>query len=452
MACDKKIVLVGAGSQAFGMKTMASLIWNLDIFDGATICLHDINNEELKRTKALADVAIKQLSEIPPEENEMPHGSFKIEATLNRKEAFENADFIVSSIEINRYPLWKMDYEVPVALGSTQIYGENGGPGGFFHACRVIPPVLEIAQDAWDICPRAYFFNYTNPMIRVTSAIQRVLPKLRAYGLCHEFLGMRGRIISMWQDRFGKFIREKFDNYCDMITAGLNHFAFVQKLVDKSTGENLLPDLPSRFRKHFGASQPLNMYLAERYGQVAYTEDSHSGEYIPWARAISKVYGYNWDEHQKQDAKRRADLNANLARGVDFFWWLERSSERVVDIIKGILTDAMYVEGAINVPNTNGLLSFLPTDIAVEVPARIDATGIHGQSITSIPKGIQGLLRHEAIVSDLCIEAAISGDKDIALQALLADGTCSSPEIAEKILKTMLVKQRQYLPQFFKNT
>ncbi len=450
MPCEKKIVLVGAGSQAFGMKTMAGLIWELKTFDGATICLHDINAEELKRTKALADVAVKQLSEVPPEEDSVPHGTFKIEATLDRKKAFEHADFIVSSIEINRYPLWKDDYNVPVELGSTQIYGENGGPGGFFHACRVIPPIIEITQDAWDICPRAYFFNYTNPMIRVTSAIHRAVPKLHAYGLCHEFLGMRSRIISMWQDRFGKLTREKFENYCEMVTAGLNHFAFVQKLVDKKTGDNMLPDLPARLREHFGDSQPLNIYLAEHYGQVAYTEDSHSGEYIPWARAISKVHGYNWDEHQKQDDKRRSELNANLTRGAEFFWWLERSSERVVDIIKGMMTNAGYVEGAVNVSNADGVLSFLPKDIAVEVPTMVDATGLHGQSITSIPKGIQGLLRHEAIVSDLGVEAALTGDRDLALQALLADGTCPTPEIADKILKTMLQKQKKYLPKFSK--
>ncbi len=80
----------------------------------------------------------------------------------------------------------------------------------------------------------------------------------------------------------------------------------------------------------------------------------------------------------------------------------------------------------------------------------VDATGLHGQSITSIPKGIQGLLRHEAIVSDLGVEAALTGDRDLALQALLADGTCPTPEIADKILKTMLQKQKKYLPKFSK--
>ncbi|HMF33359.1 MAG TPA: hypothetical protein VKK79_18175, partial [Candidatus Lokiarchaeia archaeon] len=367
MPCDKKIVLVGAGSQAFGMKTMTALIWELGTFDGATICLHDINEKELQRTKALADIAVTQLAEVPADEEDMPHGTFTIESTLDRKEAFQNADFIVSSIEVNRYPLWKMDYEVPVALGSTQIYGENGGSGGFFHACRVAPIVVEIAQDAYDICPNAFFFNYTNPMIRVTTAVHRAVPKLRTIGLCHEFLGMRGRVLRMWRKELGPLVRENFEDELEMVTAGLNHFAFVQKLVRTTTGEDLLPELPGRMHAMFDEEQPLNMYLLDHFGQAAYTEDSHSGEYIPWARALSNVYGYNWDEHQRSDAQHREDFTQNLNRGTNFFWWLERSGERVVNIMKGILNDSGYLEGAVNILNADGLLPFLPGGIAVEV-------------------------------------------------------------------------------------
>jgi alpha-galactosidase len=275
------------------------------------------------------------------------------------------------------------------------------------------------------------------------------VPKLRAIGLCHEFLGMRGRVIQMWRDEVGSLQRENFETEFDMVTAGLNHFAFVQKLVRRATGEDLLPELPARMHPMFGESQPLNMYLLDHYGQAAYTEDSHSGEYIPWARHISNIYGYNWDENQRSDAKQREEILKNLESGPNFFWWLERSGERVAEIIKGILDDTGYVEGAVNIPNAEGLLPFLPGNIAVEVPAVIDAQGLHGQEITTLPKGIQGLLRHEAVVSDLGIEAALTGDKDVALQALLADGTCPTPEIAENILNTMLEKQRKYLPQFF---
>lgn len=446
---DVKIVLVGAGSQSFGMKTMQNLIWRMDTFNGATICLHDINPKELERTRALAELANKQLAEIPADEPDMPHGQFKIEATLDRKEAFENATFVVSSIEINRYPLWKQDYYVPIEYGSTQIYGENGGPGGFFHAARVIPPVVEIARDVADICPDAWFFNYTNPMIRVCTAVQRAVPKVKYCGLCHEFLAMAIRVKRMFGDLEGYDKDVNFRENFRMTTAGLNHFAFLQALEFRPTGEDLLPRVPARVREHFGASNPLMVYLLEHYGQVPYTEDSHSGEYISWARGIANVYGYNWDRHQASNARKRAEISGILEGGNEFFWWLTPTQERVVDIMKGILNDEGYRELAVNVGNEPGYIPGLPANVTVEVPARVDKHGLHGETITTIPDGIMHLLRHEAMVSDLAVEAALTGDRDTALQALLMDGTIPSPGAAEKILQVILEKQAEYLPQFF---
>lgn len=448
---DVKVVLVGAGSQAFGMKTMTNLIWSLDVFDGATVCLHDVDEGELKRTRGLAELANRQLAEIPPDEEGVPHGQFKIEATTDRREAFENADFIVSSIEINRYPLWKEDYEVPVSLGSTQIYGENGGPGGLFHACRVIPPVVEICQDVEDVCPDAWFFNYTNPMIRVCTAIQRATPKVKFCGLCHEFLGMVNRVNQMFKDRLGGGKKERpFVENFHMTTAGLNHFAFLQELRDQETGEDLLPEIGPRLERHFAQKNPLMWFLFQKFGQVVYTDDSHSGEYVGWAREISTVRGYDWDRHQALDAKRREDVTRILEGGAEFYWWMSLVNERVVDIMKGLLTDDRgYRELAVNVGNDAGLIPGIPSDMVVEVPALVSKGGIRGERITTIPKGVLGLLRHEAAVSDLAVEAALTGDRDVALQALLLDGTVPTPEIAEKILKTMLERQKKYLPQFW---
>ncbi|MHA1821062.1 MAG: family 4 glycosyl hydrolase [Promethearchaeota archaeon] len=447
---EKKFVLVGAGSQSFGMKTMTNLIWDVSLFDGSTICLHDINETELKRTKMLADLAIKQLEDIAkdPEETELPKGTFKIEATLDRKEAFENADFIISSIEINRYPLWKQDYYMPVERGSSQIYGENGGPGGLFHSLRIIPPIVEITKDVEDICPDAFFFNYSNPMSRVTLAIKRATPKVKFAGLCHEFIGMKRRIEKMYADYLPKdYSTKDFEKVFRMTTAGLNHFAFLQELIHLESNKDLLPEIEPRLKKHYSERNPLMYYLYNKFGQVPYTEDSHSGEYIGWARGISNVYGYNWDEHQRADENRRKEMMKNLEKGTEFFWWLQPTEERVVEIIKGIVFDKGYRELAVNIPN-DGYLPFLWNDVVVEVPAKIDKYGFHGETINTIPKGIQGLLRQEAIQHDLCVEAALTGDKDVLLQALLLDHNIHSHTSAEKIMKDMLEKQKKYLPQF----
>ena len=153
---DKRIVLIGAGSTSFGPSTLLDL-YQSNLLQDSTIVLHDINNEHLEI-----------IFELVQAENKIHSNYFNIERTTDRKEALNGADFIISSIEVgDRYKLWREDYNIPRKYGSTQILGECGGPGATMHAFRVIPPILEIVKDVRDICPNAFFINFSNPMARV---------------------------------------------------------------------------------------------------------------------------------------------------------------------------------------------------------------------------------------------------------------------------------------------
>jgi alpha-galactosidase len=172
---DKKIVLVGAGSTSFGPATINDLFFS-EVLTGSTITLHDINKEKLE-----------MMYELCVKENQMRNNKFNIERTTQRKDAFKGADFIISSIEVGeRYTLWRQDREIPRKYGSTQILGECGGPGGTFHAFRIIPPIVDIVEDAEKICPNAFFINFSNPMSRVCLAIKRSTQNLKFIGLCHQ--------------------------------------------------------------------------------------------------------------------------------------------------------------------------------------------------------------------------------------------------------------------------
>jgi len=120
-----KIVLIGAGSANFGLGVMGDLLKS-QVFAGSTICLHDINAEALARTETFGRRYI--------EAQNLPH---KLEATTDRKSALQGADFCIISIEVgNRFDLWEQDWHIPQQYGIRQVYGENGGPGGFAHAAR----------------------------------------------------------------------------------------------------------------------------------------------------------------------------------------------------------------------------------------------------------------------------------------------------------------------------
>ena len=169
---NKKIVLIGAGSTSFG-PPMFNDIYLSDVLEGSTIALHDIDKDKLEMIYELLMV-----------ENEIHNNKFVLERTVDRIKALKDADFIVNSIEVgDRMELWRQDYEIPRRHGSTQILGECGGPGGTFHAWRIIPPIVEIVKDAEKICPNAFFINFSNPMSRVCLAIKRSVKRLKFVGL-----------------------------------------------------------------------------------------------------------------------------------------------------------------------------------------------------------------------------------------------------------------------------
>lgn len=124
-----------------------------------------------------------------------------------------------------------------------------------------------------------------------------------------------------------------------------------------------------------------------------------------------------------------------------------RSGERAFDIIGGILSDSNHSELAVNIRN-DSLISNLPQDAIVEVPAAVGSDGIAGVDIGRLPSGIAALCRTQVGIQELVVEAAVKGDRRMALQALLADPVIPSFDAAEKILDELLALEADYLPQF----
>jgi len=166
-----KIVLIGAGSFSFGTMTVRDLLEAPEM-RGSEIVLVDLNEERLDRMYRLA----RRL-------NETWQGEMKITATTDRREALPGADIVVGAVERNRYPLWQLDIEIPRKHGCGDLYGETGGPGGFFHTLRQVPLLLEIAQDIEELCPDAWFVNMSNPESRLTLALTRYT-NVKTVGVC----------------------------------------------------------------------------------------------------------------------------------------------------------------------------------------------------------------------------------------------------------------------------
>jgi alpha-galactosidase len=410
-----RIVLIGAGSAQFGLSTLTD-IFGSQALRGSTIVLHDINPAALERIRKVGQQHI--------DSHQLP---FTLEATTSRPEALQGADFCVISIEVgNRFVLWEQDWYIPLQYGIRQVYGENGGPGGLFHALRIVPSILDICADVQRYCPDAFVFNFSNPMSRICTTVGRKYLELRFVGLCHgigsldnDLPGMLGRP------------REAFE----VVAGGLNHFSFLLEARDAATGRDVYPEIRAAAPSYFGDQREhaLVLFLLEQFGHLPIVSDSHVGEYMQWAHDVVDHQGilsfYAW---YKQYCADKVYVLGEI------------SHERVVPIIEGIVGDTGQHELAVNVMNA-GYIAELPNDIAVEVPATVDTAGAHPEALPTLPKGIAGLLRNQVAVHDLTAEAILTGSRHAALQALLVDPVVHSARAAEQTLETILARQSDYL-------
>ncbi len=443
---EKRIVLIGAGSAQFGYGTMGD-IFQSKVLEGSHVVLHDINPDSLDVVERTGQTFIQ--------ENDLP---YTLSATTSRAEALAGADFCISSIEVGgRFALWEQDWHTAQQYGIRQVYGENGGPGGLFHSLRIIPPILEICADVRAICPDAVVLNFSNPMSRICTTVHRKFPDLQFIGLCHEIASLRRHL--------PRILGVPYDEL-EITAGGLNHFSVLLAATYKSTGKDAYPEIREKAPGYFGDMPSLSAVfkyaketgrwprseedlkhietepwperglfkvILEQFGYLPITTDSHFGEYIQWAHDIVEHKGivdfYRFYKTHLSQIEPRSDL---------------RLRERVVPIIEGILTDAGYVEEAVNLPN-DGLIANLPDWIVVEVPATVDKDGVHGVPLGELPRGFAGLLYNQVAVHDMTAEAVLTGSRQAALQALLVDPIVDQYGAAEALLDTMLELQGDYL-------
>ena len=432
-----KIVLIGAGSAIFGLGTISD-IFNSSILRGATITLHDIDLKALKKTQHLAEKFKDEFSR-----------DFKIEVTGDRKDALKDANFVIISIEIGRrFDLWEQDWKIPLQYGFKQIYGENGGPGGLFHALRIIPPILEICEDIQEISPNAFVFNYSNPMQRICHAVTSKYPSLNFVGLCHE--------INSMTDQLPVLMGTDFSNI-EFRAGGLNHLSILLEVRYKDTGKDGYPIIHNKCKEFYtkivnqyddyhiskpGAERGVFFELYRTYGYLPITVDSHLGEYIQWAHSIADHDGIN--EFYNNYKKKCLNFHEGTSSYTKFFDPKRKIRERIIPIIEAIIQDSDAEEAAVNIPN-NDLIFDLPKDIVVEVPAKINKSGANGVCLKGFPSAFGRLLNNQVGVIKLTTDAILKKSKHSVYQALLADPVVDNPAAASNLLDTMLETQKEYL-------
>lgn len=443
------ITVIGAASTTFGPKVLRDILNHREVWDG-TFRFVDINERRLEVYDRLA----RRISDVLEE-------PVAIQSTLDRREVLAGSDYVIISVDTGHYNTWQMDFSIPVELGIRQVTGELGGPGGLFHSLRQIPLHLEIARDIEELCPEAMVMVCSNPLNRICLAMERYADLGQIVGLCH------GAEMALYL-YLNRVLGIDGDDM-DITAAGTNHFTWTLDLRRKSTGEDLYPLMEERLAQIESGAQPLSRKLLEVYGYFPACLDDHFGEYVPYAHEFCGLEGLDFGGRLDQEEKRWQYLSDLAEDKVQWDRYEQYLGDQAVfseelrlddlfkprtwadtlafPIIAAIESHVLHRMPAVDLMN-DGIITNLPPGVFVEAPAVVDGSGIHPLCIGDLPKPLAAFCRRDVDQMELTVEAAVMGDRNLVLQAMLLDPVVDSVSAAEKVLEAMLEAHAQFLPQF----
>ncbi len=449
----QKMVLVGAGSAMFTQGIVIDWIKQQPEGDWE-IALVDINPVILEAT----DKMVRKYMEAADR-------PAKITAAVDRRDVLDGATIIICTIGVGSRRAWEQDVFVPREFGIFQPVGDSVGPGGVSRSMRMIPPMVDIATDCDRMCPNARFINYGNPMTAVIRALWRKT-NVRPVGLCH------GTHDTMrWLARFAGVPEEGITGSW----AGLNHLTWILEL--RSEGRDVWPLVRKSLaegrargidktswanawgqEKNPGMlTHPFSWELFDEFGAFPAPMDRHVTEFF-WERFPGgKYYGstlgvdaYSF-EKTIEAGDRIYEETLSMAKHdgpIDKEKLLSTGGEheQALDILASFFYDRRKWYSA-NVPN-DGIVTNLPPDAILEVPAVATQDGMVAPPMGDIPIPIASVLLRRIAAVEATVEAALTGNRKLMVEALILDGGVSDYATAEKLTDALLKAQAEHLPQF----
>ena len=437
-----KITFMGAGSTVFARNVLGDCMCSEALRD-SEIALYDIDGTRLSESEEILGAM-----------NQSKGGLAKISAYLgveNRKEALRNADFVVNAIQVGLYdPCTITDFEVPKQFGLRQTIGDTLGIGGIMRALRTIPVMEGFARDMEEVCPDAWFLNYTNPMSMLTGYMLRYT-NVKTVGLCHSVQGCSKGLLERLH------MEDKLEGRREKI-AGINHMGWLLELKDHN-GVDLYPEIRRR-AKEMNASQKhddmVRFDYIDKFGYYCTESSEHNAEYnmfyikskypelidcfnIPLdeypRRCINQIAG--WEKEREEIRNHQVKDHV-------------RSKEYASHIMEAIVTDVPYQIGG-NVLNTGHLIANLPENACVEVPCLINNMGVHPTRVGELPVQCAAMNMTHINVHLLTIEAAVTKKKEHIYQAAMLDPHTASELSVDDIramVDALIKRHGSWLPEY----
>ena len=408
-----KITFMGAGSSTFSKNVLGDTMM-CDCFHDVEIALYDIDGARLEESYLL----------IAAMNNSINQGRAKITKYLgveNRKDALRDANFVVNAIQVGLYdPCTIIDFEIPKKYGLRQTIADTLGIGGIMRGMRTIHVLKDFARDMEEVCPDAWFLNYTNPMAILSGYMQRYT-NVKTIGLCHS---VQNCVRSLFKTL--DILDWDPDNYVAKI-AGINHMAWLLSITDKN-GNDIYPEL-HRLAKIKNAGEPhknmIRLDYMDKFGYYCTESSEHNAEYNPFyikhgRDDLIEKYHIPLDEYPRRCLRkidRWQTQKEELMAGGNVVH--ERSKEYASRIMEAMVTNKPYKIGG-NVIN-NGLISNLPAEACVEVPCLVDASGITPTYVGALPTQLAAMNSSNIYPQLLTIEAARTGKRETLYQAAMMD-------------------------------
>lgn len=438
-----KITFMGAGSTVFAKNVLGDCMCS-PVLNESEIALYDIDPDRLKESELMLQNINRNIN----------GGKAKISCYLgveNRKEALRGANFVVNAIQVGLYdPCTIIDFEVPKKFGLRQTIGDTLGIGGIMRALRTIPVLEDFANDMHEVCPDAWFLNYTNPMAMLSGYMQRYTG-INTIGLCHSVQCCSEGLLK----ELG--MEDRMEGRKELI-AGINHMGWLLEIKDKD-GNDLYPEIRRRAKEKNAAEKHWDMVRLDYIDKLGYycTESSeHNAEYNMYyikAKYPELIDQFNipLDEYPRRCVEQIAHWNKqkeDLVHNQQLTH--ERTQEYASYIMESMITNVPYKIGG-NVLNQGGLIENLPHDACVEVPCLVDNSGIHPCHIGRLPVQLAAMNMTNINVQLLTIEAAVTRKKEHIYQAAMLDPHTGSELPIDTIVKmvdALIEAHGDWLPKY----
>jgi 6-phospho-beta-glucosidase len=428
-----KVTVIGGGS-TYTPELVNGFLARTSTFPITELCLMDISEERLDIVGGFAQRMVAHRG-----------APFKVTLTTHQREAIRGASYVTTQLRVGMMEARKQDEYLGLRHGL--IGQETTGIGGMAKALRTIPVLMSVANDIREVAQNAPLVNFTNPAGLVTEALFRYAPDVTAVGVCNVPITAKMGILDELENLTGKTIHPE---KAHLDTLGLNHLSWHRGFTVE--GEEMWPQVIEGYIARLKAEEhpewaprtiEILRMMPNYYLQYFYQTEKKLKAQSAWppsrAEEVLEIEARLLVQYADPDLKVPPD--DLMERGGAYY------STLATQLLNAHYND-LDERHIVNVRH-DGVVDGWPADWVLEMPVTVNHEGFHPLQVEPLPEVCFGLIAQVKSYEILTAEAAVTGDREIAYQALLAHPLGPADDKVQDVLDDMLETHKDYLPQFW---